>query len=151
MEFEVLGNSALFKYYEGREAFMKEFQKEDYIAYRFRRANETIAEIDILVENKLWNTAVNRLYYACYYAVTALLLKNEIETSSHSGVRQKFGQLFVLPGLVKKELGKHYSDLFEKRHKGDYGDFFDFDEITVLRLLEPSKELIIRIEELLGS
>jgi uncharacterized protein (UPF0332 family) len=128
---------------------MKVFQREDYIAYRIRRANETIGEIDILIENKLWNTAVNRMYYACYYAVTALLMKHEIETSSHSGCRQKFGQLFVHTGIIKKELGKHYTDLFEKRHKGDYGDFFDFDENTVIRLLEPSKELIKRIEELL--
>jgi enterochelin esterase family protein len=43
-----------------------------------------------MIENNKWNTAVNRLYYACFYAVIALLLKNDIETQSHNGARTKF-------------------------------------------------------------
>lgn len=73
----------------------------------------------------------------------------ELKTSSHSGTRQKFGQLFVKTGKVDRNLAKHYTDLFEKRHKGDYNDFFDYDEETVLRLLPLSKKLIEKIEELI--
>lgn len=126
---------------------MSDVKPHDYINYRLQRANETISEIKILIENKLWNTAVNRMYYACFYAVGALLAKNGVETSSHSGSRQKFGQLFIHTGLISKELGKHYSELFEKRQKGDYNDFFDFDEETVLKLYPPSVELIKEIEK----
>ena len=54
---------------------MTDFKPDDYIRYRLQRANETIAEINILIENKLWNTAINRMYYACFYAVGALLVK----------------------------------------------------------------------------
>lgn len=123
----------------------------DYVKFRINRAHETLAEIKVLVENKYWNTAINRMYYACFYAVGALLVKNGITTSSHSGSRQKFGQLFVQPGLVTKDLAKHYAELFEKRHKGDYNDFFDFDQDTVLRLIEPTREFINRIDELLKT
>jgi len=77
------------------------------------------------------------------------LVKNGITTSSHSGSRQKFGQFFVQTGLVSIDLAKHYAELFEKRQKGIYNDFFDFDEDTVLRLIEPTKEFINRIDELL--
>ena len=128
---------------------MTEYKSEDYINYRIQRAKETIKEVDVLIENKFWNTAINRMYYACFYAVGALLVKHKIEVLSHSGCRQKFGQLFVLTGKIPKHLGKHYSELFEKRNKGDYNDFFDFDEEIVMRLYEPSKELIKCIEELL--
>jgi uncharacterized protein (UPF0332 family) len=130
---------------------MSDRSNSDYIHYRLQKAKETLAETDVLIENKFWNTAVNRMYYACYYAVSALLIKHNIETSSHSGNRQKFGQLFVQPGIVSRELGKHYTDLFEKRQKGDYNDFFDFDEETVLRLYSPSKELIECIEKLIDQ
>jgi uncharacterized protein (UPF0332 family) len=123
----------------------------DYVKFRINRAHETLAEIKVLVENKYWNTAINRMYYACFYAVGALLVKNGITTSSHSGSRQKFGQLFVQTGFISKDLAKHYAELFEKRHKGDYNDFFDFDEETVLRLIEPTKEFINRIDELLNG
>ena len=37
-------------------------------AYRFRRAEETLAEIPFLRQQGYYNTAINRLYYACYYA-----------------------------------------------------------------------------------
>ena len=128
---------------------MNTYKPEDYIKYRITKANETIAEEEILIANKYWNTAVNRMYYACFYAVSALLVKHGVETSSHSGCRQKFGQLFVHTGKIKKELGKHYSELFEKRQKGDYDDFFDLDEEVVLRLFDPSKNLIKEIEQLI--
>ena len=128
---------------------MTEYQPEDYSNYRLQRAKETIQEVETHIENKFWNTAINRMYYACFYAVGALLVKNGVETSSHSGTRQKFGQLFVKIGKVDRELAKHYTDLFEKRHKGDYNDFYDYDEETVIRLLPLSKKFIDKIEEII--
>ncbi|NBW38060.1 MAG: HEPN domain-containing protein [Cytophagia bacterium] len=126
---------------------MNDPKPDDYIKYRIQLAHKTISETQILIENRLWNTAINRMYYECYYAVGALLIKKGIETSSHSGNRQKFGQLFIHTGLISKELGKHYTELFEKRQKGDYTDFFDVDEDTVLRLYQPSVDFIKEIEK----
>ncbi len=128
---------------------MKDYNREDYIKYRLLKANETIAETKVLLDNRFWNTAVNRMYYACFYAVGAILVKNGVETSSHSGSRQKFGQLFVHTGLISREFGKHYSELFEKRQKGDYNDFFDVDEETALRLYQPSIDFIKEIERII--
>ncbi len=48
---------------------MKEHRIVYYVKYRMQRAKETLVEIETLIENKFWNTAVNRLYYACFYAV----------------------------------------------------------------------------------
>jgi uncharacterized protein (UPF0332 family) len=130
---------------------MTDYNSQDYIKYRLQKANETITETKVLLENKFWNTAVNRMYYACFYAVGALLVKNGVETSSHSGSRQKFGQLFVHTGLISREFGKHYSELFEKRQKGDYNDFFDVDEETALRLYQPSVDFIKEIERVINE
>jgi uncharacterized protein (UPF0332 family) len=130
---------------------MTDYNSGDYIKYRLLKANETITETKVLLENKFWNTAVHRMYYACFYAVGALLVKNGVETSSHSGSRQKFGQLFVHTGLISREFGKHYSELFEKRQKGDYNDFFDVDEETALRLYQPSVDFIKEIERVINE
>lgn len=128
---------------------MTEYRHEDYVRYRLQRAKETIREVNFHIENEFWNTAINRMYYACFYAVGALLVNAGVETGTHSGARQKFGQLFVKPGLFDKNLAKHYTKLFEKRQKGDYNDFFDFDKNSVLELLPKSEEFISRIEELI--
>ncbi len=45
---------------------MTEYNSEDYVNYRLQRAKETILEVDTLINNSFWNTAVNRLYYACF-------------------------------------------------------------------------------------
>jgi uncharacterized protein (UPF0332 family) len=58
---------------------MKAFNKQDYINYRIQKAKETFSEVEILINNEFWNTSVNRMYYACFYVVSALLIKHNIE------------------------------------------------------------------------
>jgi hypothetical protein len=41
---------------------MTDFTPEDYIKYRIARANETIEEVRIHIDNRFWNTAINRMY-----------------------------------------------------------------------------------------
>lgn len=43
---------------------------------------------------------MNRLYYACYYAVTALLISNGLNATTHAGVRTMLGLKFIKTGLV---------------------------------------------------
>jgi len=125
------------------------YNKQDYINYRIQKAKETFSEVEVLINNEFWNTSVNRMYYACFYAVSALLITQNVESSSHSGTRQKFGELYVKTGKIDRTLAKHYTDLFEKRSKGDYNDFFDFDRETVLRLYPLTRSLLLCIEELI--
>ena len=47
--------------------------KQDYIYYRIQSAKETFNAARLLAENSHWNSAINRLYYTCFYAISALL------------------------------------------------------------------------------
>jgi hypothetical protein len=85
------------------------------VLYRLNRADESLEEALILLERDHINTFVNRLYYACFYAVTALLLSKVLSSSKHSGVRALFHQNFVKNGLINKEMGKYYDKLFDTR------------------------------------
>ena len=123
-------------------------EKQEIISYRIKRAQETFQEVQLHIDNKLWTTAVNRLYYACYYAVSALLIKYDIKTQSHSGTRQMFGLHFIKTERIPKDLGKLYSDLFDMRHSGDYDDFVDYTQEDVITVLNPAKDLISRIAQL---
>ncbi|MFH0756971.1 MAG: HEPN domain-containing protein [Bacteroidota bacterium] len=128
---------------------MKEANSLELSKYRLKKANETLLEIDILVQNELWNTAVNRMYYACYYAVSALLIMDSIQVQTHTGVRQMFGLHYIKAGKIEKDLGKFYSDIFDKRQTGDYDDFMDFTGDEVRELLSPTRNLIDRINQIL--
>lgn len=130
---------------------MNQEERQELVEYRITKARETFNEVDLHVENKLWNTAVNRLYYACYYAVIALLVDKDIHTQTHSGVRQMFGLHFVKSGLIDKESGKFYTDIFDLRQTGDYDDYIDFKKEDVLDLIGSANELISKIERLLSE
>ncbi|MBS3771588.1 MAG: HEPN domain-containing protein [Bacteroidales bacterium] len=123
--------------------------REDYIRYRLQRAEESYEDALILAKNQRWNAVVNRLYYACFYAVIALLLQNNIETQSHDGTRTQFGLHFVKTGLIDKKYGKLYSKLFDFRQKGDYGDLYDYDGITISPLINSVREFIDVIKQLM--
>ena len=130
---------------------MKIQNREDYINYRFHRAKESFDEALFLAENKKWNGVVNRLYYSCFYAVIALLLKNDIETKSHVGARSQFGLHFVKTGKIDIESGKFFSKIFDFRQKGDYGDLYDYDREIAEPLIENAKTFLEKIEGLMNN
>ena len=129
---------------------MNDQERKELVQYRIGRAKDTLKEIDLHISNELWSTAINRLYYACYYAVIALLVNNEIKAQTHAGVRQMFGLHFIKNGLISKELGKFYTDIFDKRQTGDYDDFVNFSKDEVLSMIDPAHQLIYEIDKLLN-
>ncbi|OFX59544.1 MAG: hypothetical protein A2046_07265 [Bacteroidetes bacterium GWA2_30_7] len=122
---------------------------EDLIKYRIERANETLSDAQLLAEGCRWNSCINRLYYASFYAVNALLLKNNFRTYTHNGCKSKFHMEFVKTGMIDKSFGKLYSDLFDWRQEGDYADFITFDQSTVIPFLEQTENFIKEIEKYL--
>jgi len=112
------------------------------ITYRLERARESLEEASILLERAHANAFVNRLYYACFYAVSALLLSRGISSARHSGVRSLFHQNFVKPGLVEIGLGQIYDRLFDNRQKGDYADLIRFDPDEVSDWYDEAREFV---------
>lgn len=116
--------------------------KEDLVNYRLERASETLDDARLMAENKRWNSCMNRLYYACFYAVSGLLLEHNLSSSTHKGVRGLFNRHFVKTGQISVENGKLFGELFENRQEGDYKDLIRFDEKSVF-VLFPKAELFV--------
>lgn len=125
--------------------------RDEYIKYRFQRAAESFEEALIMADNKRWNAVVNRLYYSCFYAVIALLIKNNVETQTHDGARIQFSLCYVKTGKIDKKFGKLYSKLFDFRQKGDYGDLYDYDQITVQPLINQVEEFLNALEKIISE
>lgn len=119
------------------------------VGYRLQRAKETLHEADILIGEDCFNAAINRLYYACFYAVSALLVKNKITAHTHQGVKQMFGLYFVATDKVNNEYARFYSQLFNDRISGDYDDFLFFDKQMLLTIRPQADAFVACIEGLL--
>jgi len=124
-------------------------EKESYIKYRLSRAWDTFDDAKILASKKKWNSTINRLYYSVYYAVMALLLKNDLNPTTHNGAKSNFTEHFIKNQIIDKKHGKIYSQLFTWRQKGDYDDLFDFEETPVMQYFQPVEELITLIETMI--
>lgn len=97
------------------------------VSYRMNRAKECLVEAGLLAGHQHWNSCLNRLYYACFYAASALLIAEGHESSKHSGSRSLFNLHFVKTGRMDKELAACFNDLFDLRQESDYEDFFHCD------------------------
>ena len=126
-------------------------KREDLIRYRMARGRETLDEARIMAKAGHWNACVNRLYYACFYAVNALLARQGLSTRKHTGVRSLLNMHFVKPGVVSTDLASLYNDLFVSRTEGDYRDFVRLKESTVRPWIPQAEAFIQRIEEILGQ
>ena len=72
-------HSILWKCNEGGIGFMTPQQRFDVVVYRMESAKRLLVEIESHIDDGYYNTAINRMYYACFYAVSALLIHNEID------------------------------------------------------------------------
>lgn len=124
-------------------------EKADYLKYRIEKSKIILEDAKLLASNKRWISAMNRLYYASFYAVQALLYSNEIIAKTHNGNRTKFLQEFIKTGIISKEFGDLYVDLFAWRQELDYNDFSETSEEKVLPFIDKVAEFIELIDELL--
>lgn len=121
------------------------------VSYRIQKAFDTLREAEGISALGFWNAVANRLYYACYYATSALLIKNSFHAQTHRGIITLLGLHFIKTKTMPEDMGKLYSKLFELRQTGDYDDLFELTEIDVFPLIKPAKDYILTINQMLQS
>jgi uncharacterized protein (UPF0332 family) len=89
---------------------------------RMQLATDTLSDADALVERRRWRGALNRLYYAAFYAARALLALRDLQASKHSAAITLFQQHFVKTGIVDETVARALPRAFERRLAGDYDD-----------------------------
>jgi len=120
-------------------------------AYRMEQATEAISDAELLFQNDRLNAAANRLYYACFYATEALLIKNGIRASTHTGVRQMFGLHFVQAGLIAPEWGRFLTKVEQLREGADYDFFIQYDKNELGAYFPLAKDFIEQIKVLFAK
>ena len=126
-------------------------ERKTVVDYRLQKAKETLAEVPILIENKLWRSAANRLYYSCFYAASALLIKDGHQTHTHNGVKTILSLYYIKENKIDKSLIKIYGNLFNMRQRGDYEDWVIIEEEDIDPLLKPAEKFITEIENLINK
>lgn len=119
------------------------------VSYWVKKAMDSLdAAEDELKADRL-SFSVNRIYYACFYIVTTILLQEKLRFKKHSGVRAAFHKHFVKPGLVSHEYGQFYDELFEARQRGDYIELVSFEKEVVTKWLNQARKFVETVKLLI--
>ncbi len=130
---------------------MKPEQLEELLHYRLKQAHETLHEADILFRESALRGAINRAYYAMFYAVLALLATKQIGTSKHSGVLALFDREFVKTGLFPRELSRSLHLAFDRRQTYDYGEMTPITQQIAKETLTDARAFVMAVETYLRT
>ncbi|PRZ00656.1 HEPN domain-containing protein [Marinilabilia salmonicolor] len=71
----------------------------------------------------------------------------EFETSKHAQLIGWFNKNFIHPEKIEPEYGKMINKAFNRRTKGDYDVYVDFDKDVVSEMFDEMKSFIARIKK----
>jgi len=125
-------------------------ERTELIRYRLDEAKETIADVQLLIENDRLRAAVNRIYYGMFYSLLAFGLAYQFETSKHQQLLGWFNKNFIHEGLIDAKFGKIINKASYRRTQGDYESYVEFDKEIILEMFGEMKEFIIEIERFLS-
>lgn len=128
---------------------LTEEERKAIVAYRLEKARAAFSQVEGVLPLEYWEIIANRMYYAAFYAVSALLISDGYEAHTHNGVIQLFGLHYIKPEKVSLENGKLYSKLFSLRLTGDYSDNYNLTKDDVFPLIEPTERFIDAISSLI--
>lgn len=121
---------------------------QEKIAKYIAHARQAVATGKLVLAHEDYITAVNRAYYAIFYAANALLASKGLERSKHSGVIAAFRQHFVKTGLMEPEFSDFYGQSMDERHNADYElEMLSYE--TASENLDHAERFLRRVEELL--
>ena len=90
------------------------------VSLYMENAHEMISVATLLRNSDIYPSAINRAYYAIFYAASALLVTEGLSRGKHSGVLSAFRQHFVKSGQIEIEYSDIYGRLWDHRHISDY-------------------------------
>lgn len=123
-------------------------ERETIIHYRIERAYEALEEAELMIAHQHYTSAANRLYYACFYATSALLTRYEMSAARHSRVIALFNQHFIRTKIVDAEVGKTLNRLFDLRNRGDYEPLVRLSEEEIRYFQQRAKQFVDTVSTL---
>ena len=130
---------------------LEEEDRHVLVALELEKADKTVGQMRYNMQGGEWEMVANRLYYALFHAVCALLINDKHEVGTHRGAVNKFRLFYVKEGVFTNEEGKLYSQLQSLREDGDYNCSIDVDQDDVEGKVTPTLRLIEKIKQYIAN
>ena len=91
---------------------------------RLEIAHERLTTAKAMLELGDYKASANRLYYAIFSVMRAILALDGFDSKKHSGIIARFRQSYIKTGILDTEMSKIIDDLEVIREDSDYDDFY---------------------------
>jgi uncharacterized protein (UPF0332 family) len=112
------------------------------VELEMEKANRTFEAAMLMVDNGHWESAANRLYYALFHAVNALLIHDGHQVNTHKGSHALFGQYYIKTGKLPRQYSSIYQKLEAIRDESDYNWAYSITPEDIVEKTAPAKEMI---------
>ena len=113
----------------------------------FLKAYDTLESAKVLLETGFESGAVNRIYYAYFWAVRGLLSQKDIFVKSHTGTQTKLAEIYIKTGIIPEKYGKYLGRLEDKRTLADYEAINDFTKEEVQEMINWTEDFLTFVKE----
>ncbi len=129
---------------------ISEQEREALIQYRLEQAQNSANDAELLMKNEKIPAAINRIYYAVFYCVLALALKEGYKTSKHMQLIGWFNKTFIATGKIENDYGRILRDCYEYRKSADYDTFVNFNRTDIDLLFNEMKSFLKKMEQFIN-
>lgn len=130
---------------------LSEEERKIIVSLEIEKAQNIASQIEELEKLSYWDNIANRLYYALFHAISALLIFDKHNVSTHRGSIVLFGQFYIKTNVFDMNDGKLFSQLQTIREKSDYNCAYQTSEDEIKPLINPTIKLIEKIKLYINS
>lgn len=121
----------------------------DLCIYRINSSMETLETSKYCITSKHYKDAINRSYYAAFYAIKAVLSMEEIDFKRHKDVVAYFNKNYVATEIFEKTMGRKLATLQQTRETSDYDDFYVASKEEAETQCQSAEEIIEAVKKYL--
>lgn len=128
---------------------MNQEERNILIEQQVRKAENFLAQAEVMCNMGYWDLAANRYYYSCFHIVQGLFISDEISAHTHAGIITQFSLNYVKPGKVGRQYGSFLARLMQLRQKADYNCVYDITKEEVAEIKALAIDFVNAIRQLI--
>ncbi len=122
---------------------------ETLVQYWLEKSEESLDSADSDYQAGRLSPAVRSIYYACFYALSAVMLNEGKTFRKHTAIRGALHRDLIRTGKLDSYWGRYYDEFFESRHRGDYQPLVSFESEQVQEYIIRARGFVKQMENLL--
>ena len=130
---------------------LTEEQRRQLIRLRLQNADQALADTAVLLDAKSLRGASNRCYYAMFYALSALAIRENRSFVKHRGLISYFHAEYMKTNRLPRDLGEALQRAFRNRSETDYQDELKVSLQDVADSLEDAKYFVTELKRFMQA